>query len=190
MRYSLCLLVLLSAAVVLQVAVLPALLPPVLRPDLGLLIGMAVLALAPREFGLITLFCMGAQADLFGSARFGLLTLCYLLAAGLILLIAWRELTRGDLLAALCGGLAGTAAAHVLYCLLGRLAGVETSWGGAAAQVFALLIAAAVWGLPCMYLCGKLMYRLRVLALPIQSRWAAAAREAEARKKKAANLGF
>ena len=59
----------------------------VLRADLALLVGMTVLALSTREFGLTTLFVMGVQADLFGSARFGLLTLCYLLAAGVILLI-------------------------------------------------------------------------------------------------------
>ena len=190
MRYAFCLVLFVFAAIVLQIAILPAVLPPVLRPDVGLLIGLTVLALAPREFGLLTLFSMGLQGDLFGSGRFGLLTLCYLLAAGLVLLFAWRELTRGDILAAFAGGVAGTAVAHGLYCLLGRSLGLQPGAGSPLATYFSLILAAAVWGLPCAYVCGKFMYRLRLLALPIQSRWAAEARSASGRRRKAGELGF
>src|SRR4051812_22987480 len=104
MRYALCLISFLIAAALLQTAIFPAVIPAILRPDIGLLIGICALAFGVREFGLIALFTLGLQADLFGSARLGLLTLCYLLAAGIILWAAWRELTRGDLLAAWVGG--------------------------------------------------------------------------------------
>src|SRR5438552_3278128 len=142
MRYAFCLLSLLSAAVFLGTAVFPAFVPAILRPDIGLLIGMCALAFGVREFGLIALFMLGLQADLFGSARFGLLTLCYLLAAGIILWAAWRELTRGDLLAAWIGGIAGTLLAHTFYVVMGRALGLEFHTGQAAAAVLSLLLAA------------------------------------------------
>src|SRR5690242_13143870 len=135
MRYFLCLLIFFCAAVLLQTGIFPALMPAILRPDIGLLIGICTLAFGVREFGLIAIFSLGVQADLFGSARLGLLTLCYLLAAGLILWVAWRELTRGDLLAAWVGGIAATLLAHLLYIGIGKVCGYDVRWG----QAFATL---------------------------------------------------
>src|SRR6185436_8220131 len=147
MRYAFCLLSFLAAAVVLQTALFPAFVPAILRPDIGLLIGICAFACGLREFGLIALFTLGLQADLFGSARFGLLTLCYLLAAGLILWAAWRELTRGDLLAAWVGGIVATALAHLLYIGIGKLCGYDVRWGQAFATLVALVVGSCVWGL-------------------------------------------
>src|SRR5438067_4126448 len=134
----------LFAVIVAQLAVAPALLPPVLQPDIGMLAAMTMLAMGPREFGLVAVFAFGVQADLFGSARFGLLTFCYLLAAGVILLAAWRELTRGDLLSAWIGGVAGTLLAHLFYVLIGRLFGLHFAWGQVSASLTSLLVAALV----------------------------------------------
>ncbi|MFH0939152.1 MAG: hypothetical protein V1899_07725 [Planctomycetota bacterium] len=167
-----------------QTAVAPAFLPPVLRPDLSIMVGLVALALAPREAALILLFGLGVQADLFGSARFGLLTLSYLLAAGVILWCAWREFTRGDLLAAWIGVVAGTGLAHFFYLLFGRFFGLEIDWSSSATTLMSLTLAAAVWGLPCAYLCGKCMYRLGVVTPTVRERWNAEARIASARKGK------
>jgi hypothetical protein len=184
MRTAFCLTFLLCCAVLLQVAVLPAFLPPVLRPDLGILISIAVLAFAEREAGLLAVFALGVQADLFGSAKFGLLTLCYMLAAGIILWIAWRELTRGDILAAWVGGIAGTILAHGLYVPLGRLCGHEIPWAQATGTWVALLISACVWGLPVAWACGNLMYQMNMQSDPVRERWAAEARLMAARRNK------
>lgn len=184
LRHTFGLASLVAAAVVLQLAVFPAFVPPLARPDVGLLLAMAALAFAPREFGLLCVFALGLQADLFGSACFGLLTLCYLLAAGLILWVAWRELTRGDLLAAWAGGVAGTALAHLLYILLGRLCGLEVRWGQALLTLLSLVLGACVWGLLCAWLCGRFMYRLHLLSAPVRERWVADERLAAARRGK------
>jgi hypothetical protein len=184
MRQVFCIVFLLLSAVLLQLVVFPTFVPPVLRPDIGMMIGMAVLAYASREFALITIFMLGVQTDLFGSARFGLLTLCYLLAAGLILWIAWRELTRGDLLAAWGGGVAGTFIAHILYVALGRLCGLEIAWGQATATLFSLFIAGCVWGLPFAWVCGNFLYYMNELSPPVRERWAAEARLAAQRRGK------
>jgi hypothetical protein len=183
-RQAICVSMLLITAVLLQLAVIPSIVPPVLRPDVGMLIGMAVLAYSTREFALITLFLLGVQADLFGSARFGLLTLCYLLSAGLILWIAWRELTRGDLLAAWVGGVAGTFFAHLLYVGIGRICGLDIAWGQATATLFVLLIAGCVWGLPFAWACGNFLYAFNLLSPAVKERWAAEARLAAQRRGK------
>ena len=184
MRYIFCLGVLLTSVVLLQTAVFPALLPPILRPDAGILFGIAVLAYAPREYALACLFVFGVQADIFGSERFGLLTLSYFLAAGMILWLAWRELTRGDLLAAWIGGIAGTALAHLFYVVIGKVSGHDVMWGQAAATWFSLVLSACVWGLPCAWLCGQFSFRLGVMDQPVHERWAAEARLAAARRGK------
>ena len=184
LRYAFGLMLLLAGAVGLQLAVFPAFVPALLRPDVGLLLGLAALAFGPREFGLCCVFALGLQADLFGSARFGLLTLCSLLAARLILWVAWRELTRGDLLAAWVGGIAGTCLTHLLYILLGRLCGLEAPWGQAALTWLTLVLGACVWGLLCAWVCGQLMYRLNLFSMPVRERWAADDRLAAARKGK------
>ncbi|HYG77915.1 MAG TPA: hypothetical protein VEK08_23115 [Planctomycetota bacterium] len=184
MKSTFCLLTLFCAAVLLQMAVFPAFLPGLLRPDVGILFGIAAIAYAPREFGLITLFVMGLQADIFGSERFGLLTLSYLLAAGMILWVAWRELTRGDLLAAWIGGIAGTALAHAFYVLIGKFSGHDILWGQAVATWFSLVLSACVWGLPCAWLCGQFTFRLGVMDLAVHERWATEARLAAARRGK------
>jgi len=183
-RYAFGLLVLVAAAVVLQLAVLPAFVPALVRPDVGILLGMAALAFGPREFGLACVFALGLQADLFGSARFGLLTLCSLIAARLILWVAWRELTRGDLLAAWVGGIAGTFLAHTLYLLLGPLCGLQVRWGQASFTLLALVLGACVWGLLCAWACGRFMYRLNLTSLPVRERMAADERLGAARRGK------
>jgi len=184
MRYAFCLITFFVAAMLLQTSLFPALIPPMLQPDIGLLMGLCALAFGVREFGLIAIFTMGIQADLFGSARFGLLTLCYLLAAGIILWAAWRELTRGDLLAAWIGGVAATALAHGLYIGIGRVCGYDVHWGQAFAKVLAWILASVVWGLPVAWLCGKWMYGLNLMSTPVRERWAAEARLAAARRGK------
>ncbi len=184
MRYGFCLFFFFIAAVLLQTAVFPALIPAAIQPDIGLLIGVCALAFGVREFGLIALFALGIQADLFGSARFGLLTLCYLLAAGLILWAAWRELTRGDLLAAWIGGIAATALAHLMYIGIGRVCGYDVRWGQAFATLFAFVLGAAVWGLPIAWACGKWMYSLNLMSPAVKERWAAELRLAAARRGK------
>ncbi|MGD0091408.1 MAG: hypothetical protein ABSE73_15935 [Planctomycetota bacterium] len=186
MRYAFGLLMLVAAAVVLQLAVLPAFVPELVRPDAGILLGMAALAFGPREFGLACVFALGVQADLFGSARFGLLTLCNLLAARLILWVAWRELTRGDLLAAWAGGIAGTFLTHLLYLLLGPLCGLQVRWGQAGLTLLALVLGACVWGLVCAWACGRFMYRLNLVSLPVREHMASDDRLSAARRAKVA----
>lgn len=190
MRYLFCFVLLLMLVIVAQTAIVPAFLPPVLRPDLGIVVGMIALAFGPREYALVFLFALGFQADLFGSPRFGLLTLSYLLAAGLVLWAAWRELTRGDLLAAWIGAVAGTVLAHVLYLALADVCGLEVGWGQALPVLLSLAIAACVWALPCAYICKGCMFRLGVVAGPIRERWAAEARVAAARRGKSSRRGF
>jgi len=184
MRSLFCLSLFFCAAVVLQMAVFPALLPTLLRPDVGILFGIAVLAYAQRDFALACVFILGLQADLFGSERFGLLTLSYLLAAGAILWLAWRELTRGDLLAAWIGGIAGTALAHLFYVLIGKISGHDILWGQAAATWFSLVLSACVWGLPCAWLCGQFAYRTGMMDLAVHERWASEARLSASRRGK------
>ncbi|HEY3321520.1 MAG TPA: hypothetical protein VGP72_13715 [Planctomycetota bacterium] len=184
MKSAFTLVTLFCAAVVLQLGLFPAFVPTLLQPDVGLLIAMAALAFCPREFALIALFVLGLHADLFGSARFGLLTLSYLLSAGLILCVAWRELTRGDLLAAWAGGVAATLLAHSLYVLLGLLCGFDVRWGQAFATLLARMLAALIWGLPLAWACAQWLYRLGMMAPPVHERWAAEIRLAAARRGK------
>lgn len=186
LRSTLGLLALVMLAVLLQLAVFPAFVPALLRPDVGLLLGMAALAFGTRDFGLVCLFALGLQADLFGSARFGLLTFCSLAAARLILWAGWRELTRGDLLAAWVGGLAGTFLTHLFYILLGRMCGLEVPVGQAVMLLLSLLLGAVIWGLPCAWLCGGLLNFLNLFSPAVRERWAAAQRQAAARRGKTA----
>jgi len=175
---------LILTAALFQAAVCPGLLPPVLRPDVCLLLGIAALSFAPRETGLLSVFALGLAADLFSSGRFGLLTLSYLLAAGIILWAAWRELTRGDVLGAWIGGLAATLLAHAIYIFLARRCGVDLAVGQGFATILSLVIAAAVWGLPLAYFCGRTMYSLGVVSSEVREKWAAQARLAAARRGK------
>jgi len=186
MRNAICLTGLVAAVVVGQLAIVPVMLPPVLRPDLGILIAVAVLAMGHRELGLAAFFAMGVQADLFGSARFGLLTVSYMLAAGVILLVAWREITRGDLLASWIGGITGTFLAHIFYILIGKLLHLEVIWGQAFAVLVSLMLAAFLWGLPLAVICGRWMYWTGTLSPAVRERWANEARIAAARKGKLA----
>ena len=184
MRYAFTLITLVVAVLIAQLALVPAFLPPVLRPDLGILVGVTVLAFGPREFGLIAIFSLGVQADLFGSAHFGVLTLAYLAAAGVILLVAWRELVRGDVLAPWIGGLAGTVLAHVFYVLFANFFGLHYVWGQVAASLSSLGIAAAVWGLPVAYLTGRWLAWTNCLSPAVRERWANEARLNAARRGK------
>ena len=184
MKYAFAMFFILAATALLQIAVLPSILPAVLLPDLMLLVGITALAFAPREFALVLLFLLGVQADLFGSAKFGLLTLCYLLAAGTMLWAAWRELTTGDSLAACIGCIAGTLLAHTLYVGIGRFCGVDLPWGQGLAKVLSLVLASIVWSLPVGFFFGGFMYRLGVVALPVREKWAAEARLKAARRGK------
>jgi hypothetical protein len=184
MRYGFSLSVLVAAVLIAQLAFVPAFLPPVLRPDVGILVGMTVLAFAPREVGLIAIFLLGVQADLFGSARFGVLTLSYLAAAGVVLLAAWRELARGDILAPWIGGVAGTILAHGFYVLIGKLFGLQFVWGQVIASLTALALAACVWGLPVAYLTGRWLAWTHSLEPAVRERWANEARLNAARRGK------
>jgi len=186
MRNAICLTGLLAAVVVAQLAIVPVILPPVLRPDLGIVVAVAILAMGRRELGLAAFFVMGVQADLLGSARFGLLTVSYMLAAGVILLVAWRELTRGDLLASWLGAIAGTFLAHSFYILLGKLMHLEVPWAQAFAVLVSLMLAAFLWGLPLAVICGRWMYWTGTLSPAVREKWANEARIAAARKGKLA----
>ena len=184
MRYAFSLSVLVVAVIIAQLAFVPAFLPPVLRPDLGILVGITILAFGPREFGLISIFCLGVQADLFGSAHFGVLTLAYLAAAGVILLVAWRELVRGDVLAPWIGGLAGTLLAHGFYVLFAKFFGLQFVWGQIVTSLTALALSAAVWGLPIAYLTGRWLAWTHCLSPAVRERWATDARLNAARRGK------
>ncbi len=182
MRSLLVLIVVVPAAVLFQLGLFPVLIPALLRPDLGLLVGIALLAFGSRNAGLIALFCLGLQADLFGSARFGLLTLSYLLAVGMILWVAWRELARGDLLPAWIGGIAATVLAHVFYVVLGRLCGSDVRWTQATGALIGLTLASCLWGLPVVWLCGQVMFRLGAMTPQANDRWVAERRLAALRR--------
>ena len=188
MRYFFCILFIVVSVTVAQLGLAPAFLPPVLRPDLGLLVGLAALAFAPRDFALILLFCLGLSADLFGSARFGLLTLSYLLAAGLLLQFAWRELTRGAFIPVWICGVAGTILAHFFYILFGRIAGLQVNWVQTLATFFSLVLSACIWGLPCAYLSGRCLKGLGIVTIPVRERWATETRFKVTRRKKARNI--
>src|SRR5207302_325988 len=101
-----------------------------------------------------------------------LLTLCQLLSAGAVLALASREVTRGEFLAPWLAAAGSTALAHGLYCALANVLGVGVPAGRAVAETLSLCIAACVWALPCIYLVGKWMYRLRVMSPEVQARWA------------------
>ena len=134
------------AAGVAQAALVPDLLPAFVRPDVGLLLGLAGIAYLRRETAILFLFALGAQADLLGSARFGLLTLGYL-AAGALLLAASRELVRAGVSGAWLGTLAGTAVAHAGYVLVGWPCGVRVGLADALSTLGSLLLGAALFGL-------------------------------------------
>jgi hypothetical protein len=188
MRYFFSIMAIVAAVTFAQLALAPAFLPPVLRPDLGILMGLAALAFAPRDFAFILLFCLGLSADLFGSARFGLLTLSYLLAAGLLLACSWRELTRGDFIPVWLLSIAGTALAHLFYIIFGRIAGLQVHWGQALAIYFSLVLSACVWGLPCAYIGGHCLRGLGILTIPVRERWARETRQRPIRRVKARNI--
>jgi len=183
MRYVFCLVAMVMSALVLQCAILPGMVPPSLQPDVGMLLAITMLAFAPREFGLIGVFVMGMQADLFGSSRFGLLTLCYMLAAGVMLCAAWRELTRGDLVAAWFGGVIGTAIAHGMYMLLAGLLGDAASLPSMN-QIMWLVLAAAVWGLPLVWISGQWLQITGTLERNVSEKWSREARMSAARRGK------
>ena len=161
----------LAISIVLQTAIVPAFLPPVLRPDIALLFGIAILAFSTLRTGFIAIFAMGLSADLLGSGRFGLLTLCYVLTAGAIMLAAGREFSRGDYGIPWIACAAGTGLAHLLYCLLGNLIGLNLQWGRAMGEVLSLFIAACVWGFPVIYIVSRMMFRFRVMLPEVQARW-------------------
>lgn len=172
MRHAFCLTLLIAASLILQAALIPAFLPAVLRPDVCLMIGIALLSFGSREFGLTGIFLLGLNADMVGSGRFGLLTLCYLLAAGAVLLTFSRELNRSDFGLPCIAAISATALAHGLYCGIGSVLGLGIGLGRAAGETLSLFVAAIVWSLPCIWLTGKLMFHLRVMAPEVQARWA------------------
>jgi hypothetical protein len=145
---------LLPAAALGQLALLPGGLPCWLRPDVGLLIGVTGLVFLRRGPGLILFFALGVQADLVGGARFGLLTLGYLLAAA-TLLSAERELGRTGSLGVWLASIAATAVAHGSYALLAPLAGVRMGSCDALGTVGQLTLAAALFGWPLAWFLGQ-----------------------------------
>jgi hypothetical protein len=163
MRRWLVLAPLLPLAAVAQLALLPGWLPPVLRPDLGLLIGLAGLVFLPAEAALALLFALGVQADLLGGGRFGLLTLGYLSAAALMLSLQ-QELVRAGSLGAWLGAAAGTLVAHGAYVLLSPVCGAGVGASQALAALGGLLISAALFGVPVAWGCGRLWSLAGVLS--------------------------
>ncbi|MEI6234090.1 MAG: hypothetical protein WCT04_13630 [Planctomycetota bacterium] len=183
MRYIFCLSLLVGAALVLQAVFVPAFLPPVLRPDVCFLIGMAVLAYGSSEMGWGALFVLGLTSDLVVSGRFGLLTLCYVLAAGAMMVVLARELSRSNFGLPCAAGVAGTVIAHGLYCAFGAFLGLNIGMGRAVGEVFSHAIAAIIWCLPCIFLTGKVMYHMRVMSPEVQARWANDERMNDAHKR-------
>lgn len=145
-----------------------------------MLIGIAVLSFGSRELGWSAIFLMGLSADLVASGRFGLLTVCYLLAAGAITLALSRELNRSDFGLPSIACVAATAMGHGLYCSFGSLLGLNIGLGRAAGETLSLTIASLVWCVPVIYVTGKLMYTLRVMSPEVQARWANDARMSDA----------
>ena len=179
------LVVLCGAGLALQFALLPAFAPRVLQPDLFVLMGLSALAFGSKEFGITALFIFGLAGELAGNGRVGLLPLCYLLSAAIILKLSQRELTRGDLLAAWVAGLGATLLAHVLYAPLAGLFGNKFEFGASAARLASLAVAACFWGLPVAYLTGSLMYKFQIMSPQVRARWSNNERTHEARKRQA-----
>lgn len=182
MRQTVAILILVFTAIVLQSALIPAFVPKVLQPDLFLLAGMCAVAFGAAEFGFTALFALGIAADLIGTTRLGLSPLCYLLAAGAILRIFPRELTRGDMAAVWVGGIVATIPAHILLVALGAVFGQKLEWGVAAGKVASVAISACFWGLPVVYLTGSMMFKLRVMSPQVQARWMNDERTTEVRR--------
>jgi hypothetical protein len=133
------------AVLVFQTALLPRVVPAALQPDVGLWLAMPGLAYLRRPAALIFLFVLGLQGDLFGSERFGLLLLGYLLAAAALGGFE-QELARGGWRAAWVGTIVGTALAHGSYWLLSRLLGAGTLSEGLMALGVRVALAAAFGG--------------------------------------------
>jgi hypothetical protein len=176
---------LLSAAAAIFHLTLAPLLPPVLRPDAALLLGMAVLALGRPDFGFVALFALGLQADLFLSARMGALTLGYLLGGVAVRVVVGREFERGEIVLAWISTTAATAIAHVLYCGIALAFGIQIVFGDAVVLIASLSLAALLWGLPVILGVGEILYRLRLLAPEIQARWSNQRRLTEAQNRRA-----
>lgn len=186
MREVFCFLLLSISAIVLQMGACPAVLPPLVRPDLFLLIGFAALLMGPYDFGLACLFAMGLCADLFGSSRFGLLTMSYLLTAGVLMAGLGRESVRGDTLLGAVVALVGTLIAHGIYVLLSRLTDQPVPLPRAGAQLAGLAIAAAVFSLPILYATGKLFFKTGMMSGAARDAWAQKERVAKASKRRVA----
>lgn len=130
---------------VLQASFIPAVLPVGWRPDLGLLVALCSFAFLPRGAALYFLFALGVQADLFGSARFGMLTLCDLLTAWAVLGFD-RDLARGGTLGAWLAAVAGTAVAHGAYALFGAAFGMLPGFGAALSFAGERILTACIFG--------------------------------------------
>lgn len=163
MRLTLWLALLLLVLGVLQAALLPALLPPAWRPDLGLLAGLAALAFLKPEAAVVWIFALGVQSDVLGSERLGLLTFGYL-AAAWVLLSNQGALQRGGVRAAWAGAVLGTALAHGTYVLLGQLAGISSELQDGLLAAGARTAAAVLWGAPVAWVLGACLARLELLA--------------------------
>lgn len=186
MREAFCFVLFSISAIVLQMGLAPAVLPSIVRPDLFLLIGLAALLMGPYEFGLACIFAMGLCADLFGSARFGMLTMSYLLTAGILVAGLGKESVRGD---TLLGGLVaviGTVLAHGIYILLSRLTDQPVPLPRAGAQLIGLAIAATVFCLPILYATGKLFFKTGMMTGAARDAWLQKERVAQARKRRTA----
>jgi hypothetical protein len=143
------------AAGVAQAGPIPNLLPTLLRPDVCLLIGLAGVAYLRRETAIFFLLALGVQADLLGSARFGLLTLGYLLAGAPLLALS-RELVQAGARGAWLGMVSGTLIAHGTYVMLGFLCGVRVGLGDALGRLGSLTLAAALFGLAAVWVLARL----------------------------------
>lgn len=176
-------------SVVLQFGVVPAVAPPLIRPDFCLIFALAALVMGPREFGLVCVFLLGFVADMFGSSRFGLLTLSYLLAAGTVMGITGKDMVRGDTLMGALLAIAGTLLAHGAYVLIGRTIGLDLPWTRAGAQLLGLAIGGALVAMPIMYITGKLFFRIGMMDGAERETWLVRERASAAQRRRAARAG-
>lgn len=174
-------------SVVLQFGVVPAVAPPLIRPDFCLIFALAALVMGPREFGLVCVFLLGFVADMFGSSRFGLLTLSYLISAGALMGLTGKDMVRGDPLLGALVAIAGTLLAHGAYILIGRTIGLDLSWARAGAQMLGLGLGGALVALPLMYLTGKLFFRMGMMDGAERETWLLRDRASAAQRRRAAS---
>lgn len=189
MQAAFCLTLFGLLSILLQFGIVPAIAPPIVRPDFCLLFALAALVMGPREFGLVCVFLLGFVADMFGSARFGLLTLSYLLAAGALMGLTGKDMVRGDSWLGALVAIAGTLLAHGAYVFISRLMGLDMPWTRAGAQMLGLGLGALLVSLPVMFLTGKLFFRIGMMDGAERETWLVRERALAAQRRRAVRAG-